>query len=86
MGKLSTIVSSARVVRECDCSVFEVLGASVEFLVGPQPGDEAPCILKGTIPTGVLIPMHSHDVIEIFFVLSGTIEVLIEAGGKMQWV
>jgi quercetin dioxygenase-like cupin family protein len=86
MGKLSTIVSSARVVRECDCTVFEVLGASVEFLVGPQPGDEAPCILKGTIPTGVLIPMHSHDVIEIFFVLSGTIEVLVEAGGKMQWV
>ena len=64
MGKLSTTVSSARVVRECDCSVFEVLGASVEFLFGPQQGDEAPCILKGTIPTGVLIPMHSHDVIE----------------------
>ena len=86
MEKLSTTVSSARVVRDCDCSVFEVLGAIVEFLVGPQPADEAPCILKGTIPTGVLIPMHSHDVIEIFFVLSGNIEVLVEAGGKMQWV
>jgi quercetin dioxygenase-like cupin family protein len=86
MEKLSTTVPFARVVRECDCSVFEVLGASVEFFVGPQPGDEAPCILKGTIPSGVLIPMHSHDVIEIFFVLSGNIEVLVEAGGKMQWV
>jgi mannose-6-phosphate isomerase-like protein (cupin superfamily) len=29
---------------------------------------------------------HSHDVIEIFFVLSGDIEVLVEAGEKMQWV
>jgi len=86
MAKLSTTVSSARVVRECDCSVFEVLGASVEFLVGPQQGDEALCVLKGTIPTGVLIPMHSHDAIEIFFVLSGNIEVLVEAGGKMHWV
>jgi quercetin dioxygenase-like cupin family protein len=86
MTKLSTTVSSARVVRECDCNVFEVLGASVEFLVGPQQGDETPCILKGTIPTGVVIPMHSHDAIEIFFVLSGNIEVLVEAGGKMQWV
>jgi quercetin dioxygenase-like cupin family protein len=86
MEKLSITVSSACVVRERECSVFEVLGASVEFLVGPQPGDEAPCILKGTIPTGVLIPMHSHDVIEIFFVLSSNIEVLVEAGGKMQWV
>ena len=42
MEKLSTTVPFARVVRERDCSVFEVLGASVEFLVGPQPGDEAP--------------------------------------------
>ena len=30
--------------------------------------------------------MHSHDVIEIFFVLSGNIEVLVEASGKMLWV
>jgi hypothetical protein len=36
MKKLSTTVSVARVVRDRDCSVFEVLGASVEFLVGPQ--------------------------------------------------
>ena len=86
MEKLLTTVPFARVVRKRDCSVFEVLGASIEFLVGPQQGDEAPCILKGTIPSGVVIPMHSHDVIEIFFVLSGNIEVLVEAGEKMQWV
>ena len=86
MEKLSTTVPFARVVRKHDCGVFEVLGASIEFLVGPQPGDEAPCILKGTIPSGVLIPLHSHDVIEIFFVLSGNIEVLVEAGEKMRWV
>ena len=86
MEKLSTTVSFAGVVRESDCCVFEVLGASVAFLVGPQQGDEAPCILKGTIPSGVSIPLHSHDVIEIFFVLSGNIEVLVEVGGNMQWV
>jgi quercetin dioxygenase-like cupin family protein len=86
MDKLSTTVSFTRVVRECDCSVFEVLGASVEFFVGPHEGDEAPCILKGTIPSGVSIPMHSHDVVEIFFVLSGNIEVLVEVGGKLHWV
>jgi quercetin dioxygenase-like cupin family protein len=86
MEKLSTTVSFARVVRERDCSVFQVLGASVEFLLGPQQGDEAPCVLKGTIPSGVSVPMHSHDSVEIFFVLSGNIDVLVEAGGKMHWV
>jgi hypothetical protein len=71
MDKLSTTVPFARVVRERNCSVFEVLGASIEFLVGPQQGDEAPCILKGTIPSGVAIPMHCHDAVEIFVLLSG---------------
>ena len=41
MEKLSTTVPIARVVRERDCSVFEELGASVEFLVGPQQRDKA---------------------------------------------
>jgi quercetin dioxygenase-like cupin family protein len=86
MKKLSTAVPFVSVVRKRDCRVFEVLGASIEFLVGPQPGDEGPCILKGTIPSGVVVPMHSHDVIEIFFVLSGNIEVLVGADEKMQWV
>jgi quercetin dioxygenase-like cupin family protein len=86
MEKLLTTVPFARVVRKGDCSVFEVLEASIEFLVGPQPSDEAPCILKGMIPSGVVVPMHSHDVIEIFFVLSGNIEVLVETGEKMKWI
>jgi quercetin dioxygenase-like cupin family protein len=86
MEKLPTTGSFPRVVRDNDCSALEVLGAGVQFLVGPQPGDETPCILKGTIPAGVTIPMHSHDVVEIFFVLYGTMEVLIEEAGKMRWV
>ena len=86
MEKLSTTGPFPRVIRESDCSALEVLGASVQFLVGPRPGDETPCILKGTVPSGVTIPIHSHDVIEIFFVLYGNIEVLMEEAGKLHWV
>jgi quercetin dioxygenase-like cupin family protein len=86
MQKLSTTGSFPRVVRENDSGALDVLGANVQFLVGPRPGDETPCILKGTIPSGVTIPMHSHDFVEIFFVLYGNIEVLIEEAGKMRWV
>ena len=41
MEKLSKAVSFAHVVREGDCSVFGVLGANVELLLGPQADDEA---------------------------------------------
>jgi hypothetical protein len=66
MEKLSKTVSFTRVVREGNCSVFEVLGASVEFLVGPQADDEAPCIIRGTMPPGVSVPIHSHKAVEVF--------------------
>jgi quercetin dioxygenase-like cupin family protein len=86
MQKLSTTGSFPRVVRENDDGALDVLGANVQFLVGPRPGDETPCILKGTVPSGVTIPLHSHDMAEIFFVLYGNIEVLMEEAGKLHWV
>jgi len=38
------------------------------------------------MPPGVSVPIHSHKAVEVFFILSGNIEVLIEDGGKMSWV
>jgi quercetin dioxygenase-like cupin family protein len=66
--------------------LLEVFGPSVQFLVTPQPTDEAPCVMKGTIPPGVSVPIHSHAGVEAFYVLSGEIEVLTEAGGNAQWI
>ena len=86
MEKRSKTVLFAHVVRKGDCSVFEVLGARVEFLVGPREDDEAPCIIRGTMPPGVSVPIHSHKAVEVFFILSGNIKVLLEDGGKMSWV
>jgi hypothetical protein len=56
--------SFANIVVERDREALEVFGPSVQFLVAPQPSDEAPCVMKGTIPPGVSVPMHSHPGIE----------------------
>jgi quercetin dioxygenase-like cupin family protein len=73
-------------VVERDCEALEVLGPTIQFLIGPQSGDETPCVMKGTIPPGVCVPMHSHPGIEAFYVLSGGVEVLTEEGGKAHWI
>jgi mannose-6-phosphate isomerase-like protein (cupin superfamily) len=86
MDDPSTTVSFPCAVRKRDCRVLKVLGASIQFLAGPHQDEDAPCILKRTIPPGVSVLMHSHDVIEVFFVLSGNFEVLIGGGGKMRWI
>ncbi len=74
------------IVIERDQEALDVFGPHVQFLIEPQPNDEAPCIFKGTIPPGVSVPIHSHPGIEAAFVLSGNIEVLTEEGGEPHWL
>ena len=48
MDNPSTTGSFPCVDRKRDCGVLNVLGASIQFLVGPQQGEYAPCILRET--------------------------------------
>jgi hypothetical protein len=43
--------------------VFDVLGPTVEFLTW---NDEY-CVMRGVVPPGVTVPLHSHDDAEDFF-------------------
>jgi len=63
-----------------------LFGPSVQFLVAPQQSDEAPCVIKGTIPPGVSVPIHRHPNVEACFVLSGYVEVLSDEGGEAHWI
>ena len=86
MANLDKVAPSTHLVIESDCETLDVLGPSVQFLVAPQGSDEAPCVIKGTIPPGGSVPIHSHEAIEVFYVLSGNLEVLSEKHGKTHWI
>ena len=77
MDNPSPTESFPRADRKPDRTVLKVLGASMQFLVGPQQDEDALCILKRTIPPGISVPMHSHDFVEVFFVLSGNLEAFV---------
>jgi quercetin dioxygenase-like cupin family protein len=67
-------------------SILEVLGPTVEFLTPPpEPSDEY-CVMRGTIPPGVVVPLHSHPDPESFFVLSGSAQTLLERNNRLEWV
>ena len=68
---LTRAESFTNIVLQRECKALELFGPSVQFLVVPQPSDEAPCVMKGTIPPGAFVPVHSHLGVESFFVLSG---------------
>jgi hypothetical protein len=61
--------------------VLDLLGPTVEFITSPD-GPEDFCVLKGTIPPGVAVPLHSHDDPEAFFVVSGPQQALIQGGPR----
>jgi quercetin dioxygenase-like cupin family protein len=78
--------SFAHVVIERDCQILDVLGPTVQFLTEPQPNDQTPCVIKGTIPPGGFVPIHRHSDFEAFFVLSGNVEVFSDKDGKGHWM
>ena len=65
---------------------LDILGPTVEFLTSPAAANHDLCVMRGVMPPGVAVPLHSHDATEVFFVLSGTKQVLTLGSGPAEWV
>ena len=50
----------------------DLFGPTVEFLTSASNA-EVFCVLKGVIPPGVFVPLHSHADMEDFYVISGEV-------------
>jgi len=55
--------------------VFTVLGTLIQFLSIPAQNRDDIAVMMGCIPSGVVIPLHSHADPEIFYILEGRIDV-----------
>jgi mannose-6-phosphate isomerase-like protein (cupin superfamily) len=78
-------MQATSVVRKDTASVLDILGPTIAIL-SPASEDADYCMMIGTIPAGVCVPLHSHADVESFFVLSGAVQVLIERGGGFAWL
>jgi quercetin dioxygenase-like cupin family protein len=59
---------------------FIVLGVLLQFLSTPEQVNDQISVMRGTVPSGVVIPLHSHADPEIFYVLNGSLEVFQAEG------
>src|ERR1700720_2161023 len=64
---------------------FIVLGALLQFLSTPEQINDQIGVMRGTVPSGVVIPLHSHADPEIFYVLNGSLEVFQAEGPSAGW-
>jgi quercetin dioxygenase-like cupin family protein len=62
--------------------VIDVLGPTLEFLTWTEEF----CVMRGVVPPGVTVPLHSHDDAEDFYIVSGTQQVLVETALGLKWV
>jgi hypothetical protein len=86
---MAQLASGVRVARRVAASAFEtinVMGPSIQFLSPLEEADDAPCLMRGTIPPGVAVPLHSHADSETFLQVSGEVEALVEAEDGFDWV
>jgi len=59
---------------------FIVLGVLLQFLSTPEQVNDQISVMRGTVPSGVVIPLHSHADPAIFYVLNGSLEVFQAEG------
>jgi len=66
--------------RGAERQTFIVLGVLLQFLSTPEQINDQISVMRGTVPSGVVIPLHSHADPEIFYVLNGSLEVFQAEG------
>jgi quercetin dioxygenase-like cupin family protein len=57
----------------------------MEILASPEEVGDEICLIRGTLPPGVAVPLHSHPDLEVFYILNGTAESFQSKGGKSEW-
>jgi quercetin dioxygenase-like cupin family protein len=79
-------MSATHIVNKGAYGRLDVFGPIVEFLSSPDEPDAIYCVMIGTIPPGVSVPLHSHADIESFYVLSGSVQALTQRGDRFEWL
>ena len=60
-------------------------GTLFEILASPEEVGHGICLIRGTMPPGVAVPLHSHPDSELFYVLEGSMEIFQSEEGVGGW-
>jgi quercetin dioxygenase-like cupin family protein len=54
--------------------ILDMLGPRIQFMTALSDNDNDYCLIKGSVPPGVVVPLHSHPERESFYALEGEVE------------
>jgi quercetin dioxygenase-like cupin family protein len=64
---------------------LDVFGPTVEVISFSNDDHNQICVMRGVIPPGVTVPLHSHADFEDFFIISGRQQVLLPDAHGLHW-
>jgi mannose-6-phosphate isomerase-like protein (cupin superfamily) len=76
---------AARLIDPAAAETLDVLGPTAQILT-PIGDDDGPCLIRGLIPAGGEVPLHSHPDPETFIARSGRAEALVDGPQGRRWV
>lgn len=85
MSMRTSTTPSGGLIDAGHAPAISILGPTIQFLTPPDD-EGAPCIMRGTIPPGVSIPLHSHGDPETFVMISGAVEGVVFDGDGHRWL
>ena len=74
------------IVEGTPSATLDVFGPTLEFVSGPDDPAAGFWVMRGVVPPGVAVPLHSHDDAEDFFILAGTQQILTKRDQGLQWI
>lgn len=77
--------ATGHLVDQGQIETLSLMGPTIQILT-PLTEDPGPCLMRGAIQPGVIIPMHAHADPESFYVLSGEVEGLAFPCSAPEWV
>jgi quercetin dioxygenase-like cupin family protein len=68
--KMQTTTTS-QAGHAADKQLFNAAGVLLQFLASPAEVGDAICLIRGTMPPRVVVPLHKHADPELLYVLEG---------------
>jgi quercetin dioxygenase-like cupin family protein len=85
MANLTLNQRAAHLLDPRDVETLDVMGPTIQFLTLPDE-ESFPCVMRGTIPPGGFVPLHSHADPETFLHVSGRLEGLTFSEEGFEWI
>ena len=86
MSRSQAVPGTARLIEPTGLETWDIMGVQLQFLTPVDATGLAPAVMRGTMPPGIVVPLHSHPDPETLIHIEGVFEGLDVSDDGAQWI